>query len=193
MRFPLPETSESVAIDDQSCNDVWIAVRSISEQIHDSEVITKQACYKAQLRLCGEDEEVEPMVGPAGIKGLWLAKGHDKRGRPNAPGTGLAVCEMMFAGAAHSANCGPQNPKHFLKEDWLWTNFANVLKPLAPSDQQALTVRVTILEQVDVSIIRVCQQLRMSLLLNIDTAVRISQNLIMFNFPTQKMSQTRGL
>ena len=113
---PLPETSESVAVDDQSCNDVWTAVRSVSQEIHDGEVITKQACYKPQIRLHEEGEEVGPMVGPTGIKGLWLATGHDEWGIQNAPGTGLIMSEMIFEGAAHSANCDSVDPKHFLAE-----------------------------------------------------------------------------
>ncbi|CAF9928812.1 hypothetical protein IMSHALPRED_007744 [Imshaugia aleurites] len=114
---PLPDTSESVAVDDQSCNDVWTAVKSISQVIHDGEVITKQACYRPQIRPHEEDEEVGPMVGPTGIKGLWLATGHDEWGIQNAPGTGLVMSEMIFEGAAHSANCDSLDPKHFLKGD----------------------------------------------------------------------------
>ena len=114
---PLPETSESVAVDDQSCNDVWTAVKSISQEIHDGEIVTKQACYKPQIRLHEEGEEVGPMVGPMGIKGLWLATGHDEWGIQNAPGTGLIMSEMIFDGAAHSANCDSLDPKHFLAED----------------------------------------------------------------------------
>ena len=113
---PLPETSKSVAVDDQSCNDVWTAVKSISQEIHDGEVITKQACYKPQIRPHEDGEEVGPMVGPTGIEGLWLATGHDEWGIQNAPGTGLVMSEMIFEGAAHSANCDSLNPKHFLKE-----------------------------------------------------------------------------
>ena len=114
---PLPETSESVAVDDQSCNDVWTAVKSISQEIHDGKIITKQACYKPQIRLHGEGEEVGPMVGPTGIKGLWLATGHDEWGIQNAPGTGLIMSEMIFEGVAHSAICDSLDPKHFLAED----------------------------------------------------------------------------
>ena len=114
---PLPDTSESVAVDDQSCNDVWTAVKSISQEIHDGELITKQACYKPQIRSHEEDEEVGPMVGPTGIEGLWLATGHDQWGIQNAPGTGLLMSEMIFEGAAHSANCDSLDPKHFLKEE----------------------------------------------------------------------------
>ena len=43
-KVPLSETSESVAVNDQSCNDVWTAVKSISLDIHDREIFTKQAC-----------------------------------------------------------------------------------------------------------------------------------------------------
>ena len=113
---PLPETSESVAVVDQSCNDVWTAVKSISQGIYDGESITKQACYKPQIRLHKEGEEVGPMVGPTGIKGLWLATGHDEWGIQNAPGTGLIMGEMIFEGAAHSTNCDSLDPKHFLAQ-----------------------------------------------------------------------------
>lgn len=114
---PLPDTSESVVVDDQSCNDVWTAVKSISQEIHDGEIITRQACYKPQIRPHKEDEEVGPMVGPTGIKGLWLATGHDEWGIQNAPGTGLVMSEMILEGAARSANCDSLDPKHFLEED----------------------------------------------------------------------------
>lgn len=113
---PLPDTSESVAVDDQSCNDIWTAVKSISQEIHDGEVITKQACYKPQIRPHEEDEEVGPMIGPTGIKGLWLATGHDEWGIQNGPGTGLVMSEMIFEGAAHSADCDSLDPKHFLED-----------------------------------------------------------------------------
>ena len=114
---PLPDTSDSVAVDDQSCNDVWTAVKSISQEIHDGELITKQACYKAQIQPHKEGEEVGPMVGPTGVKGLWLATGHDEWGIQNAPGTGLVMSEMIFEGAARSADCDALDPKHFMKND----------------------------------------------------------------------------
>ncbi len=112
---PLPDTSDEVAVDEQSCRDVWTAVTSVSQEIHDGEVITKQACYKPQIRPHDEDEEVGPMVGPTGIRGLWLATGHDEWGVQNAPGTGLVMSEMIFEGTAQSADCESLDPKHFLK------------------------------------------------------------------------------
>ena len=114
---PLPDTTDSVTVDEQSCNDVYTAVKSISKEIHEGEVLTKQACYKPQIRPHKEDEEVGPMVGFTGIQGLWLATGHDEWGIQNAPGTGLVMSEMIFEGAAQSADCESLDPKHFLKWD----------------------------------------------------------------------------
>ncbi|KAK4693938.1 hypothetical protein P7C71_g3554, partial [Lecanoromycetidae sp. Uapishka_2] len=72
------------------------------------------ACYKPQIRLHNDGEEVGPMVGSTGIKGLWLATGHDEWGISNAPGTGLVMSEMIFEGVARSADCESLDPKHFL-------------------------------------------------------------------------------
>ncbi len=114
---PLPDSTDTVAVDEQKCNDVATAVGSVSEPIHEGEVLTKQACYKAQIRPHEEDEEVGPIVGPTGIQGLWLATGHDEWGIQNAPGTGLVMSEMIFEGAARSADCESLDPKHFLNWD----------------------------------------------------------------------------
>ena len=113
---PLPDTSDTVAVDEKSCNDIWTAIKSVSQEIHDGDIITKQACYKPQIRPHEEGEEVGPMVGPTGITGLWLATGHDEWGIQNAPGTGLVMSEMIFEGKARSADCKSLDPKHFLKE-----------------------------------------------------------------------------
>ena len=114
---PLPDTSDAVAVDTKSCNDVWTAIKSVSQEIHDGDVITKQACYKPQIRPHEEGEEVGPMVGPTGIEGLWLATGHDEWGIQNAPGTGLVMSEMIFEGEARSADCEGLDPEYILKND----------------------------------------------------------------------------
>ena len=111
---PLPNTTDAVVVDERSVNDVYTAVKSISKPIHKGEVITKQACYKPQIRPHEEDEEVGPMVGPTGIQGLWLATGHDEWGIQNGPGTGLLMSEIIFDEAAHSADCESLDPKYFL-------------------------------------------------------------------------------
>jgi glycine/D-amino acid oxidase-like deaminating enzyme len=112
---PLPGTTEEVEVDKKKCEDVWNAVSSVSREIHDGEVITNQACYKPQIRPHEEDEEVGPIVGPADIKGVWLATGHDEWGVSNSVGTGLVMSEMILEGEAKSADCESLDPKHFLQ------------------------------------------------------------------------------
>jgi glycine/D-amino acid oxidase-like deaminating enzyme len=111
---PLPSGTEAVKVEDQKCEDVLTAMKSVSREIHDGKVLTKQACYKAQIRKHGEDEEVGPMVGPMGIKGLWLATGFDEWGIQNAPGAGFVMSEMILEGAARSADVEFLDPKHWL-------------------------------------------------------------------------------
>lgn len=113
---PLPDDTDRVEVDLQKCEDVWIAIKSVSGEIRDGEVITRQACYKPQIRPHEEDEEVGPIVGPAGIEGVWIATGHDEWGIQNSAATGLVMSEMVFEGEAKSANCESLSPKHFLND-----------------------------------------------------------------------------
>ena len=113
----LPPSTGEVEVDGQKCTEVWNALKSVSQQIHDGKIITKQACHKPQIRPHEEDEEVGPMVGPTGIDGLWLATGHDEWGLQNSAGTGLVISEMIFEGKAHSANCESLDPNHFLEAE----------------------------------------------------------------------------
>ena len=111
---PLPADTDSVKVDEEKCSEVWTAISSVSQEIHDGKVIAKQACYKPQIRKHEETEEVGPMVGPMGPKGLWIATGHDEWGIQNAPATGLVLSEMIFDGRVHSADCEGLDPKHLL-------------------------------------------------------------------------------
>lgn len=110
----LPSGTGDVEVVEKKCADVLKAIGSVSWEIHDGELIKKQACYKPQIRKHEEDEEVGPMVGPVGIHGLWVATGHDEWGIQNGPGTGLVMSEMILEGEAHSADCSSLDPKHFL-------------------------------------------------------------------------------
>ncbi|KAL8867713.1 MAG: hypothetical protein Q9174_005480 [Haloplaca sp. 1 TL-2023] len=114
---PLPDSTANVAIDEQKCDDISKAIAVISNTLHEGEIITKQACYKPQIRPHEEDEEVGPIVGPTGVQGLWIATGHDEWGIQNAPGTGLVMSEMILEGEARSADVGSLDPKYFLKWD----------------------------------------------------------------------------
>ena len=111
----LPNDTEHVEVDPQKCEDVWTAVQSISAEIADGTVLTRQSCYKPQIRRHEENEEVSPIVGPASVQGVWIATGHDEWGIQNSAGTGLVISEMIYEGEAKSADCESLHPKHFLK------------------------------------------------------------------------------
>ena len=55
----LPATSDLVEVDEQNGNDIWSALINVSYEIHEGEVFTKQAYYKAQIRQHEEGEEGE--------------------------------------------------------------------------------------------------------------------------------------
>jgi glycine/D-amino acid oxidase-like deaminating enzyme len=111
----LPSSSEQVELVEQKLDDVLVAAGSISEEIYNGEIVKKQACYKPQIRKHEENEEVGPMVGAVGVKGLWLATGHDEWGIQNGPATGLVMSEMILEGEARSADCRSLDPAHFLE------------------------------------------------------------------------------
>lgn len=108
---PLPDIVTDVTVEAEKIKDVWEAVKSVSQEIRNGEVITKQACYKAQIRKHDENEEVGPIVGPLDIKGLWVATGLDEWGVSNGPAVGLIMSEMILEGKAQSADVESLDPR----------------------------------------------------------------------------------
>jgi len=111
---PLPDLASDVTVEPDKVEDVWKAVKSVSQEIQDGTVITKQACYKAQIRKHEEEEETGPMVGPLDVGGLWLATGLDEWGVQNGPAVGLVMSEMILEGKATSADIESLDPKHWI-------------------------------------------------------------------------------
>lgn len=111
---PLPDMAGDVTVEQNKCDEVWNAVKSVSLEIKDGEIITQQACYKAQVRKHEEEEETGPMVGPMEARGLWLATGLDEWGIQNGPAVGLVMSEMIMEGKAKSADVESLDPKHWM-------------------------------------------------------------------------------
>lgn len=84
------------------CDMIYEDISSISEAIREGELVTKQACYRPFV--VGRDRDIGPLVGPTGMKSLWLASGHDSWGISNGLGTGKVMSEMVLDGKASSAN-----------------------------------------------------------------------------------------
>lgn len=107
--IPLPKTSAEVEVDQERCQEIIDQVGSISDQLRDGEVRTRQACYLPNVSSGGG-----PLVGLTGVNGLYLAAGHTCWGIQNAPGTGKVISEFVFEGKATSAKIGSLDPRTFL-------------------------------------------------------------------------------
>jgi glycine/D-amino acid oxidase-like deaminating enzyme len=106
---PLPKTAADVQVDEERAQDIVDYVSSVSDELRDGKVLTRQACYLPQVEGGGG-----PLVGPTNKKGLWLAAGHTCWGIQNGPGTGKLMSEFVMDGKASSANVGSLDPKRIL-------------------------------------------------------------------------------
>jgi glycine/D-amino acid oxidase-like deaminating enzyme len=106
---PLPKTAADVQVDEKRCQDIIDYVSSVSDELRDGKVLTRQACYLPQVEGGGG-----PLVGPTHERGLWLAAGHTCWGIQNGPGTGKLMSEFVMDGEASSANVGSLDPRQVL-------------------------------------------------------------------------------
>lgn len=105
---PLPPTSADVEVDQERCQEIIDHVGSISDELRDGQVQTKQACYLPSCLIGG------PLVGPISTKGIYLASGHTCWGIQNGPGTGKLISEFVFDGKAKSAKIESLDPREQL-------------------------------------------------------------------------------
>lgn len=106
---PLPKGSEDVEVDQQRCEDIVQAVRSVSDVLHEGEVLVRQACYLPVV-----ERGDGPLVGLTGVEGVYLAAGHTCWGIMNGPATGLLMSEFVFEGRARSADVGALDPREVM-------------------------------------------------------------------------------
>lgn len=106
---PLPKTAADVQVDEKRCQDIVDYVSSVSDELGDGKVLTKQACYLPQV-----EGGWGPLVGPTNRERLWLAAGHTCWGIQNGPGTGKVMSEFVMDGEAKSASVGSLDPRRAL-------------------------------------------------------------------------------
>ncbi|KAI4171028.1 MAG: hypothetical protein LQ343_004565 [Gyalolechia ehrenbergii] len=111
---PLPETTDLVDVNLEICDRIYHDVSSISQTFREGEIVSRQACYRPFI--VGRARDIGPLVGPTGIKSLWLASGHDSWGISNGPGTGKVISEMMIDGKASSADVSSLDPRLMLQK-----------------------------------------------------------------------------
>ncbi|TFK67647.1 FAD dependent oxidoreductase [Pluteus cervinus] len=108
---PLPDCVDEVEVSEAACNTVYEHVASISKELKEGEITKRQACFLPTVSTGGG-----PIVGEAVqlAKGLVIATGHTCWGICNAPGTALAVSELIMEGQIRCGNLRSLYPARFL-------------------------------------------------------------------------------
>jgi len=101
----LPDSPEAVEVSDASCAVLARAAGRVSTVLAAARIVRRQACYRPVT------DDGLPLIGRVpGVIGAYVATGHGPWGMLNAPATGLALAELMVAGAASSVDLRPFDP-----------------------------------------------------------------------------------
>ena len=104
-RQPLPESAEAVEVSDAGCATLARAAGRVSAALAAAPIERRQACYRPIA------EDGIPLIGRVpGAAGAYVATGHGPWGMLNAPGTGLALAELIADGHATSLDLEPFDP-----------------------------------------------------------------------------------
>jgi glycine/D-amino acid oxidase-like deaminating enzyme len=77
----------------------------VSTALAAAPIVRRQACYRPVA------DDGLPLIGRVpGARGAYIATGHGPWGMLNAPGTGLALSELIVDGAAAALDLEPFNP-----------------------------------------------------------------------------------
>jgi glycine/D-amino acid oxidase-like deaminating enzyme len=108
-RQPLPESAEGVEVSDAGCAVLARAAGRVSAALAAAPIERRQACYRPVA-----DDGI-PLVGRVpGAAGAYVATGHGPWGMLNAPGTGLAVAELIADGKSTSLDLRPFDPSRLM-------------------------------------------------------------------------------
>ncbi|KAI1096793.1 FAD dependent oxidoreductase [Rostrohypoxylon terebratum] len=108
---PLPPTADLVQCDAAQCDDLVAYIATVSPVLAAAAVAARQACYIPRHVRFGR--ESAPLVGAAGVAGLWIAAGHTCWGVQNGPATGKLMSEFIFDGEARSADVAELDPRKY--------------------------------------------------------------------------------
>ncbi len=104
-RQPLPESAEDVEVSDAGCATLARAAGRVAAALAAAPIERRQACYRPIA------EDGIPLIGRIhGAAGAYIATGHGPWGMLNAPGTGLALAELITEGAATSLDLDAFDP-----------------------------------------------------------------------------------
>ena len=104
-RQPLPESAEGVEVSEAGCATLARAAGRVSAVLAAAPIERRQACYRPMA-----DDGI-PLIGRVPrAAGAYVATGHGPWGMLNAPGTGLALAELIADGRASSLDLEAFDP-----------------------------------------------------------------------------------
>jgi glycine/D-amino acid oxidase-like deaminating enzyme len=102
---PLPDSPEDVEVSAPSCATLARAAGRVSTALATARITRQQACYRPVT------DDGLPLIGRVPMfANAYVATGHGPWGILNAPGTGLALAELITEGAASSVDLEPFDP-----------------------------------------------------------------------------------
>jgi glycine/D-amino acid oxidase-like deaminating enzyme len=108
-RQPLPDSAEGVEVSEAGCAILARAAGCASAALAAAPIERRQACYRPVT------DDGLPLIGRVpGTAGAYVATGHGPWGMLNAPGTGLALAELIVDGAARALDLRPFDPSRLL-------------------------------------------------------------------------------
>jgi glycine/D-amino acid oxidase-like deaminating enzyme len=101
----LPASPDEVSVDPASCDVLARAAARVSKTLAGRAILRRQACYRPVTH------DGLPLIGRVpGAAGAYVATGHGPWGMLNAPGTGLALAELIVDGRPTSLDLAPFDP-----------------------------------------------------------------------------------
>jgi glycine/D-amino acid oxidase-like deaminating enzyme len=108
-RQPLPDSAEGVEVSDAGCAVLARAAARVSAALAAAPIERQQACYRPVT------DDGLPLIGRVpGAGGAYVATGHGPWGMLNAPGTGLALAELIVDGGTRRLDLRPFDPSRLL-------------------------------------------------------------------------------
>ncbi|MDH3714747.1 MAG: FAD-binding oxidoreductase [Gammaproteobacteria bacterium] len=101
----VPVSPDDVTVDEQACEHLHAIAGRVSSALKEARITRRQACYRP---IC---QDAMPVMGAVpGVTGAYIATGHNCWGMLNAPGSGLAMAELIADGRATSLDLTPFDP-----------------------------------------------------------------------------------
>jgi glycine/D-amino acid oxidase-like deaminating enzyme len=102
---PLPDSPDGVDVNATACDVLARAAGRISAALAAAPITRRQACYRPVT------DDGLPLIGRVpDARGVYVATGHGPWGMLNAPGTGLALAELIAEGRSSTVDLRPFDP-----------------------------------------------------------------------------------